>query len=587
MAIKLLSVNGIENSRIMKYIVDIEDEKDNIPEEDKVQGTEVLVIEGGKRYRLDYNLQWVEIKTTGGGGSGGPTINVESLSVTQNGTVTAPYGKAYNPVNVNVANTYVATDEGKVVNNGVLVTQTARSTITQNGIYDTTLNDSVEIGVLPTSIVEKNVNFIDYDGTILYSYTKEEFANLSELPENPTHTDLIAQGWNWTKEQITAQLTAIPDQPVWVGQMYITQSGDTEIDVYFSNSARLSPIMTIAVNGAITVDWGDNTTPDTVTGNSLTTSQAISHTYTEVGNYTIVIHVVSGKFTFYGSSILMLLRKTTTLEDENFVYANTIQSIRIGNGITNIGDYAFYSCFSLASITIPSNVMSIGNKAFNRCFFLTSVTIPSGTTNIGDNAFNGCYSLTSIAIPSSINKIKESTFTSCISLTSITIPSSVTNIGNNAFSSCRSFESITIPSNVTSIEHGAFSHCYSLTSIVIQSSVTSIDNNAFIDCYSLMSIVIPSNITSIETRTFFNCVSFASITIPSNITNIEAEAFRGCSGLGAIHFKSTTPPTVANSNAWTQLPTDCVIYVPSGQKSTYMLTTNYPAPGTYLYVEEA
>ena len=60
MAIKLLSVNGIENSRIVKYIVDTEDEKDNIPEEDKVQGTEVLVIEGNTNYRMNSDGEWIE-----------------------------------------------------------------------------------------------------------------------------------------------------------------------------------------------------------------------------------------------------------------------------------------------------------------------------------------------------------------------------------------------------------------------------------------------------------------------------------------------------------------------------------------------
>ena len=60
MAIKLLSVNGIENSRIVKYIVDTEDEKDNIPEEDKVQGTEVLVIEENVNYRMNSDGEWVK-----------------------------------------------------------------------------------------------------------------------------------------------------------------------------------------------------------------------------------------------------------------------------------------------------------------------------------------------------------------------------------------------------------------------------------------------------------------------------------------------------------------------------------------------
>lgn len=60
MAIKLLAVNGVKNERILKYMVDIEDEKNDIPDENKIQGTEVLVIENGKTYRMNSNLEWVE-----------------------------------------------------------------------------------------------------------------------------------------------------------------------------------------------------------------------------------------------------------------------------------------------------------------------------------------------------------------------------------------------------------------------------------------------------------------------------------------------------------------------------------------------
>lgn len=118
-------------------------------------------------------------------------------------------------------------------------------------------------------VTEKQVNFIDYDGTILYSYTKAEAEALTALPANPSHSGLVAQGWNWTLAQIKAQLTALPDGPVWVGQLYVTQSRATEIDVLMNDSTALSPILTITVNGTITVDWGDNSTPDEVTGTNL------------------------------------------------------------------------------------------------------------------------------------------------------------------------------------------------------------------------------------------------------------------------------------------------------------------------------
>ena len=62
-----------------------------------------------------------------------------------------------------------------------------------------------------TAKVAKQINFIDYDGTLIESYTSSEWASVSALPSNPTHTGLTSQGWNWTKAQIDAQLTAVPN----------------------------------------------------------------------------------------------------------------------------------------------------------------------------------------------------------------------------------------------------------------------------------------------------------------------------------------------------------------------------------------
>lgn len=45
-----------------------------------------------------------------------------------------------------IPNSYTATDEGKVVQNGALASQTSRS-ITENGTYDTTTNDEVTVNV--------------------------------------------------------------------------------------------------------------------------------------------------------------------------------------------------------------------------------------------------------------------------------------------------------------------------------------------------------------------------------------------------------------------------------------------------------
>ena len=95
---------------------------------------------------------------------GGGDITVESLSVTQNGTYEET-GKAYSPVVVDVPNTYSAADEGKVVSNGALVSQTAHAEVTSNGTINTTLNNSVVVNVSGKSgsiTFSENTNFDNY-----------------------------------------------------------------------------------------------------------------------------------------------------------------------------------------------------------------------------------------------------------------------------------------------------------------------------------------------------------------------------------------------------------------------------------------
>ena len=50
-----------------------------------------------------------------------------------------------------------------------------------------------------------DVNFFDYDGTLLYAYTYEEACALTELPPLPVHDELEVREWNYTLEDIKMQ----------------------------------------------------------------------------------------------------------------------------------------------------------------------------------------------------------------------------------------------------------------------------------------------------------------------------------------------------------------------------------------------
>ena len=435
-----------------------------------------------------------------------------------------------------------------------------------------------------------DVIFLDYDGTIVAAKTKTEINAMSsdsDLPANPTHTGLTAQGWNWTVTQLKAQLTAMPDQKVYVGQMYVTTSGDTEIDVVMPEG-RLSPILTICVNGTITVDWGDNTTPDTVTGSSETTRKAAGpHTYTNAGNYTIKISVVSGSFSFYGASNYTLLRKNTS-GNQNTVYSNCIKAIRIGLGITVFRSMAFYNCYSLSSITIPKSVTSIESDAFTNCYFLFSITIPNLVTIIDSETFSYCYALSNAIIPSSVTSIGNNAFDTCYSLSKITISKSITSIGKSAFNACYNLLNVTIPNTITAINDYTFATCVNISSITIPNSVTSIGNSSFSNCYSLSNIVIPSSVTSIGASAFYACRSMSKFTIPETVTNIGASAFSNCYGVKEYHFLSTSVPT-AGTTIFINISSDCVIYVPYSSDHSileaYKTANNWSTYATYMQEE--
>ena len=96
------------------------------------------------------------------------------------------------------------------------------------------------------------------------------------------------------------------------------------------------------------------------------------------------------------STGVLSITGTGAMKDYNYYssapwYSNRsyIKTVEISNGVTSIGDYAFYYCEGLTSVTIPNSVTSIGNYAFDDCSGLTSVTIPNSVTSIGSQAFDG------------------------------------------------------------------------------------------------------------------------------------------------------------------------------------------------------
>lgn len=120
-------------------------------------------------------------------------------------------------------------------------------------------------------------------------------------------------------------------------------------------------------------------------------------------------------------------------------------------GVTSIGDHAFYYCSELTSITMPDSIMKIGTYAFMGCIKLASVVIPSGVTSINTYVFYGCTALISIVMPSGVTGIASHAFYRCSGLELLDFRSatSVPTLTNqNAFSSVPSTCKVVIPDDL-------------------------------------------------------------------------------------------------------------------------------------------
>ena len=320
-----------------------------------------------------------------------------------------------------------------------------------------------------------------------------------------------------------------------IGATYITDDGKTRLYIKIAAEGRMNVPLYFnqSVANGVTIDWGDGTTTHTLfgTGNVNTT-----HTYSNIGDYVISLVAADGCTLGLGYSSTSYCVMGAT-SNNGMVYCNMLQKVEVGSGVTSIGSNTFKSCYSLSSITIPNSVTSIGDYAFRDCYSLSSITIPNSVTSISTYAFFNCYSLSNIVIPNS-----------------------VTNIGNYAFR-----------------------YCYSLSNIVIPNSVTNIGDYAFRDCYSLSNIVIPNSVTNIGYSAFYYCYSLSSIVIPNSVTNIGDYAFCGCFGMAIYVFSQhTSVPTLASTDAFLGIPSDCIIKVPASLYDEWIAATNWSTYASHI-----
>lgn len=444
----------------------------------------------------------------------------------------------------------------------------------------------------------KDVNFYDYDGTLVYSYTKKEFALLTALPANPMHEGLDAQGWNWTLAGAKAYVAKYGKCEI--GQMYITEDGKTRLYIEIAETERLSTTLSFTqtvANGCV-VDWGDGTTETSETEGAATAIN-LDHTYAQAGKYIITLTVADGCQVMLGTSTVAMtadgaLRHQNSLLHSKYLGGRALlRAVEIGANVTAIGTQAFVFDNLMKYITIPASVTAVNAGAFSGCRKLTGIVIPSDVTAVGAFAFRSCQYATAIPLPEGLTTLGAYAFFGCCDIERITVPEGVTALGNGVFSHCYTVDYIIIPDDVTSFGLFLFSSCQAMRVTRIPSGVTTIPSYCFRYCHSLTELTLPEGLTTIGAHAFTSIYSVRSLIVPASVTSIGDFGIFFCDGLEEIHMLSTTPPTLATPcsiAAPLNIP-DFKIYVPwSADHSVlnaYLEATNWAGKFALLVEEDA
>ena len=214
-------------------------------------------------------------------------------------------------------------------------------------------------------------------------------------------------------------------------------------------------------------------------------------------------------------------------------YSATIERIIVEEGITSIGNYAFYNCPAVKEVQLPTGLREIGNFAFAYCRGLENLPLPETLQILGADTFFQCPSLKEIHLPAGIAEVPDHSFAYCSALERVTIPDSVTQIGASAFYGCGSMTELRLPLSLGFIGDAAFSRC-GLLSLRLPESLEKISDSAFSYCSSLKEIHFNASLVSIGAKSFASCLSLQHVCLPDALAELGLGAFENCSALTEV-----------------------------------------------------
>ncbi len=235
------------------------------------------------------------------------------------------------------------------------------------------------------------------------------------------------------------------------------------------------------------------------------------------------------------------------ISEIDFDIKGNLKRVIIGDGVTNVGDYALFCLPAATQVTLPESVTRIGRYGIAMCSALTGMSIPKSVTEIGDFGLAG-NGLTAVTLPDGLQSLGRGAFDTCTSLTNTTLPAAITAVPGKCFADCTKLLNVKYAGTVTAIGDLAFESCKSLVTAPIPATVTELGASAFNGCVALTDVTLPAGVTAIPDGCFQGCTALKDMKLPGTVTSVGHNAFTGCTALKDVRCYGA-PPTVQPAGA--------------------------------------
>lgn len=281
----------------------------------------------------------------------------------------------------------------------------------------------------------------------------------------------------------------------------------------------------------------------------------------------------------------------TTIGDRAFYADEYLSAINMPRNLELIDKYAFYGCNTLTFVRAGacSRLRRIEDHAFFSCTMLAELRLPNGLTYIGPWAFAWDRILgqedTTLGLPSSLQTIGTGAFAFVNHHKNLNIPANVTRIGDYAFMCDYYMNNLTFSPGDKPLTIGvaAFAGDNHMKSVDLSNRVAQIKKCAFAGCELLEEVYFGDKIDTIQARAFTSVDAALQLAIktvlngildPDNPDGNEEHADDIAAGLTQIAkitqlkravFKDAPAKSIygaADSNS--SFPRDCVVYYPQG-----------------------